>query len=136
MSVGLLKCKVCTHSVITTLNSVYHLVFTGRCNRGKQCIHNYMFLYKAMGDSDSDCNCRLHLRFSYRNQERTETTDSLRWFKISPSILTFASRKMLENETSLPISFFNSTVTITQLHQPTLLQKAASWSKQIEGNNQ
>ena len=24
--------------------------------------------------------------------------------------------------------FFNSTVTITQLYQPTLLQKAASWS--------
>lgn len=53
MSVGLLKCKVCNHCVITTLNPVYHLVFTGRCDRGKQCIENYKSQYMAMLDTDS-----------------------------------------------------------------------------------
>lgn len=49
MSVAVLKCEVCNHSLIIARNPAYHLVFT-RCHRGKGCAHNDV---SVQGYSDS-----------------------------------------------------------------------------------
>lgn len=106
VSADLLKYKVCTHGLIITHYLARYLVLTG-CLRGNGCSR------KLRINSESGATGVSH----------RQTTDSVKKNNNPEGFDKWLPGKCLRRRHRCLFVFFNSTVTITQLHQPTFLQK-------------